>query len=333
MNSNLLRFPIRKFLLAAACASAFSTAAWSTEKVCLSVTIDDLPVATRSRDMAVWQRTTDALLKTLTERKVPGIGFAIEGRLYENGKLVDARVDLLRQWLKAGMELGNHSFSHPSLNGMGAPTPGGMDAGEYLADVLKGENVLRGLVEKSGQKLVYFRHPYLHTGRDAETRATVNQGLSKLGYTIAPVSIDNDEWMFAFAYEHALQGGNKELADKVHTDYLVYMEKVIDYWMEQSIRIVGRPMSHILLIHANQLNARALGALLDMVEKRKLPLCTLAEAMKDPAYKSPDQFFGAGGISWIHRWAITRKMPKSTYEGEPSPPQYVKDLQRQSQGS
>ena len=77
----------------------------------------------------------------------------------------------------------------------------------------------------------------------------------------------------------------------------------------------------------------ALGALLDMVEKRKLPLCTLAEALQDPAYKSEDQFFGAGGISWIHRWAVTRKMPKSTYEGEPSPPQYVKELQRQSQGS
>jgi peptidoglycan/xylan/chitin deacetylase (PgdA/CDA1 family) len=325
MNSTSRRFrsvSLHAILTSLLALASVSLPALGADRQCLSVTIDDLPVATRSTDMAVWQQTTTALLTTLTERRVPGIGFAIEGRLYEDGKLVQARVDLLRQWLKAGMELGNHSFSHPSLNKMGA--------NEYLADVLKGETVLREVVEKSGRKLVYFRHPFLHTGRDADTRATVTQGLSKLGYTIAPVSIDNDEWMFAFAYEQALQSGDKALAEKIHADYLTYMERVIDYWLEQAERIVGRPISHILLIHANQLNARALGALLDMAEKRKLPLCTLAEALKDPAYKSEDQFFGAGGISWIHRWALTRKMPKETYAGEPVPPDYVKAMQRQS---
>lgn len=290
----------------------------AADRTCLAVTIDDLPVATRSRDLAVWQRTTTALLKTLNDRRVPATGFAIEGRLYDDGKVVEARIDLLRQWLKAGMDLGNHTFSHPSLNSMSAEA--------YLADALKGEAILRSEVEKSGRKLVYFRHPFLHTGRDEATRSASRQGLAKLGYVIAPVSIDNDEWMFAFAYEQALVREDKAQADKIRADYLVYMEGVVDYWLQQAQRIVGRPMSHILLIHANQLNAVALGDLLTIIEKRSLPFCTLAEAMKDPAYQSDDQFFGAGGISWIHRWGLTRKLPKETYAGEPVTPDYVRKL-------
>ena len=303
------------FLAAFLCVCAPASAA---DRTCLAVTIDDLPVVTRSRDMAVWQRTTTALLKTLTDRRVPATGFAIEGRLYDNGAVVEERVDFLRQWLKAGMDLGNHTFSHQSLNSIPAEA--------WLADAAKGEAVLRGVVEKSGRKLVYFRHPYLHTGRDEATRSASREGLAKLGYVIAPVSIDNDEWMFAFAYEQALMRDDKALADKIRVDYLAYMANVVDYWLQQAQRIVGRPMSHILLIHANQLNAVALGDLLDIVEKRGLPFCPLAEAMKDPAWQSDDQFFGAGGISWIHRWGLTRKLPKETYAGEPAPPEYVKKL-------
>lgn len=310
------RLAVRCALLAAAFCVVQPVSA--ADRVCLAVTIDDLPVATRSSDMAVWTRTTDALLKTLTERRVPATGFAIQGRLYENGALVDARVDLLRQWLQAGMDLGNHTYSHQSLNGMTA------DA--WLADAAKSADVLRGVIEKAGKKLVYFRHPFLHTGRDEATRDASRQGLAKLGYVIAPVSIDNDEWMFAFAYEQALLRGDAALADRIRADYLAYMANVIDYWLLQAERIVGRPMSHILLIHANQLNAVALGDVLDIVAKRGLPICPLAEALRDPVWQSDDRFFGAGGISWIHRWGLTRKLPKETYAGEPAAPEYVKKL-------
>jgi len=56
---------------------------------------------------------TAAALKT---GQVPAVGFVNEATALREGKLDPARVELLRSWLKAGFELGNHTASHPSLN-------------------------------------------------------------------------------------------------------------------------------------------------------------------------------------------------------------------------
>jgi len=37
---------------------------------------------------------------------------------------------------------------------------------------------------------------------------------------------------------------------------------------------------------------------------------------------------GAGGITWIHRWALTRGVDASMYRGEPETPGYVLELTR-----
>ena len=95
-------------------------------------------------------------------------------------------------WLDAGFELGNHSYSHPDFH----TTP----LESFEADVLKGEAVLRPLLKSRGMEPRFFRHPFLHTGRDLETRARFEQFLADHGYRVAPVTIDNDEYIFAAAY-------------------------------------------------------------------------------------------------------------------------------------
>jgi hypothetical protein len=41
-----------------------------------------------------------------------------------------------------------------------------------------------------------------------------------------------------------------------------------------------------------------------MIERRGYRWVTLGEAMKDPAYKTPDDFVGTNGPSWLHRWRV-----------------------------
>src|SRR4029453_7210146 len=75
----------------------------------IAVTIDDLPTASvLGNDLGAAQRITADLLAALTRNTAPGIGFVNEGKLRSGGRGDPRRVALLRQWLDAGIELGNH---------------------------------------------------------------------------------------------------------------------------------------------------------------------------------------------------------------------------------
>jgi hypothetical protein len=60
--------------------------------------------------------------------------------------------------------------------------------------------------------------------------------------------------------------------------------------------------------------------LLGMFRRRGYSFVTLSAALADPAYRSPDEYAGRNGFSWIHRWSRTKGMAP---QGEPDPPQWV----------
>ena len=82
----------------------------------------------------------------------------------------------------------------------------------------------------------------------------------------------------------------------------------------------------MLLVHANRLNADHLDDVVKRLRSRGYTFVSLAEAIADPAYSSEDRYTGAGGISWMHRWSLTRGMPAETYRGEPTTPEWVQEL-------
>src|ERR1700690_3701308 len=85
----------------------------------IAVTIDDLPAGNASSmPAAEITEMTTKLLAALREQKIPAVGFVNERKLYRLGE-VDERIKALDMWLEAGFELGNHTFSHTSLNKAG----------------------------------------------------------------------------------------------------------------------------------------------------------------------------------------------------------------------
>src|SRR5215831_19907886 len=107
---------------------AYCVASAQTRQV--AITIDDLP---RGGDggpssLADVSRMTQKLLQPFREQKIPVIGFVNEGR-HQLG--ATGLRQILDMWLDAGAELGNHSYSHPSLNNVPLES--------YTADILKGE--------------------------------------------------------------------------------------------------------------------------------------------------------------------------------------------------
>ncbi len=290
---------------------------WQPPPRTIAITIDDLPTASVLGDeIQAAERTTTDLVAALQRHRVPAIGFVNERKLQPSGMVEPRRVALLERWLDAGLELGNHTYSHPDLHGTPLPA--------FTKEVVLGEAVTRRLLASRGKKPAYFRHPFLHTGRSLETKRSFEKFLGEHGYRVAPVSVDNYDYMFAAAYDRAGARGAAE-QQKIATEYVDYMRAVVDYYEQQSVKIVGREIAQILLLHANALNAATFDVLAAMLQSRGYRFVSLSEALRDPVYASRDEYIGPAGITWLHRWALTKGNGGSTFAGEPAVPGWIEN--------
>lgn len=281
----------------------------------IAFTIDDLPVVSTRQDIQNRQEITKKLLKHLADHEIPAVGFVNENNLYrEEGECDQQQVDLLKMWLDAGLELGNHTFSHTSLHKITVE--------EFQQQMIKGETITNELLLAKHKKMRYFRHPYLHTGTSLDTKADMDKFFSEKGYIVAPVTIDFEDYVFSSAYDRAFDKGDRKLMRRIGKAYVEYMDKMTAYWERQSRHIFGREISQILLIHANFINSDYLDDVAERFEKRGYRTITLEEALKDPAYREPDLFTGDVGISWLHRWAI-KKGGGNVLANEPKIPLFV----------
>lgn len=309
----------------------------------LVLTFDDLPYqgpsATFSRDdrfdIPSLRSMNQDLVSALQQANAPAIGFVNEGKLKGKGGTQSAERDaLLEIWLEAGLELGNHSYSHQSIHQI--------PLDEYQADILRGEVTTKRLAKKWGQQAPrFFRHPFLHTGRTPEIKNGLVDFLHHHGYRVAPVTTDNAEWIFAKAYALALtqdketqtadeNAGTGPLAPRVKTEYLDYMMARAVYSERQSRELLDREVPQILLLHDNRLNADAITELIARYQARGYRLIDLATALEDPAFERPDGYLGPAGISWIERWAFAENredvQDKSFFRDHPETAQWILDL-------
>lgn len=280
----------------------------------VAITIDDLPAVAVSAS-SNWASVTDRLLATLRRHAVPAVGFVNETKLYVNGTLDSSRVALLEAWLAAGHELGNHTFAHRSAH----TTP----LTEYVDGIARGEVVTRALATRAGRPYRYFRHPQLHAGRSLAYRRGVEDFLAARRYTIAPVTVDNQEWVYARAYVVARERQDTMLSRRVVADYLRHMDSAFVYSEGLSRKLFGREIPLVLLIHANELNADHLDALLGRLRMRGYRFALLDSVLADSAYRSADRYVGPAGMSWLIRWAETRGV---AIQNEPREDPYIQQL-------
>jgi peptidoglycan/xylan/chitin deacetylase (PgdA/CDA1 family) len=276
----------------------------------VAITLDDLPVAqsgTRGCEFGSLQMQTLRLITLFLHQKAPLAGFVAPGTCPELAP--EEMRAVLKLWVQAGTELGNETFSGADLNTT--------DPAKYEQEILQADEALRAL---PGGAPRYFRYPLLHTGATAQTRERIARFLSAHGYTIAPVTLDNLDWMFSEVYSDALSHGKMEAMAHVRDDYLPYMESVIDFCEQRTMEVLGREIPQILLLHANRLNADMGADVLAALKKRGYHFIALGEALQDPAYQQPEKYVGPEGLSWIQRWSLTKGMPD---KAEPKAPTWL----------
>ncbi|HMB53354.1 MAG TPA: polysaccharide deacetylase family protein, partial [Thermoanaerobaculia bacterium] len=173
----------------------------------IAITFDDLPAGSVLRpDADGMRQILLPIVEACTARSIPAIGFVNENKLEVDGKVEPARRELLAEWLEAGLALGNHSYSHPDLH----HTP----TADYLEDVARGEVETRALLAARGEELAWFRHPFLHTGRSLEAKRAVLRFLAERGVAEAPVTVDNDDYLFAAAWDRAAERGDEAMQQR-----------------------------------------------------------------------------------------------------------------------
>lgn len=277
----------------------------------IAVTFDDLPATHGNLEKMSY--ITTRLLSSIKVNNIPAIGFVNESKLFVRGEM-DARVALLQMWLDAGLELGNHTFSHISIDAASLAA--------YQEDLIRGETVTRMLLREKGMKLRYFRHPQLRTGPTPEYKKALDKFLAERGYTIAPVTIDNNEYIFADVYAKAKARGDQKTMKRVVDAYLPYMEEIFAFFEKLSVDSLGYEVKQTLLLHANELNADHFDDLVRMMKRRGYTFITLDEALKDKAYTLPDAQVKKG-LSWLHRWMLAKGIPMRP---EPSEPEFITQL-------
>jgi peptidoglycan/xylan/chitin deacetylase (PgdA/CDA1 family) len=281
----------------------------------VAITIDDGP-AVGGRELADFQKITAGLIANFSAEKVPVTMFVNERQLNVQGER-DARAEVLVKWLDAGLDLANHAYSHPSLNRTLLR--------DFQDDVIRGEVIMRPLLQARGKKLEWFRYPYLHSGETAEIHQGIMNFLEERHYRVAHVTVDYADYSFAGAYSSELKGGRVETAEKIKQAYLDQVDAGFEYAEKASQELYGYEIPQILLIHCNELNSVSLRDSIARMRKRGYSFISLDEATKDPAYQRADSFAGNGG-SWLSRTA--RLIDKKIQAVQPRFPQWITDLPR-----
>lgn len=290
---------LRRALVAISLSLASTSAAHAGS---VAMTFDDLPVSGPDISSADAVVLTDTLLAGFAREQWPVTGFVNEGQ-FEDPNDVPLGTALLARWLDAGCDLGNHGYSHVSLN----VTP--IDA--YIADVARGEIVTAALLGARGRSEKWFRYPYLETGLTADIRRRFAAWLVAHGYDVAPVTMENSDWQFSEPYDDALRRGDLTGARDIRAAYLRYTGKIVPWYRKAGRALLGREPAFVFLLHANQLNADSMDALARILRRQHLRPVTLAQAMRDPAYRIADNYVGPDGETWLERWSqsMRRSLP------------------------
>ncbi|MEL6523914.1 MAG: polysaccharide deacetylase family protein, partial [Pseudomonadota bacterium] len=219
----------------------------------------------------------------LAEFDVTATGFAVGGQINWRSRRA------LKAFFDAGHTVGNHSWSHPDYGAISVET--------FREETRRTHEALERWI---GTKR-FYRFPYLREGESEAAKGAADQVLADLGYVNAPVTIDTNDWSYNEKYLDALDRGDEQTAAKIVADYIAHLKERTLHFEAMAQDVLARDVSHILLLHMNQINADHLPTLLEWYVEEGWAFVTLETAMEDPLYEMPDLYVGSRGLSQIER--------------------------------
>jgi peptidoglycan/xylan/chitin deacetylase (PgdA/CDA1 family) len=227
--------------------------------------------------------------------------------LFAQGAQVDtqAGMALLKRWQDAGHIIGNHTYSHLSINDI--------DVKQFEQDTLKNEKLLQSFT--NFKKL--FRFPYLKEGDTLAKRDEFRTFLHNHGYQNGSVTIDASDWYISDRLEKRLAQNPKADITLYRDYYLQHIWNRAQYYDGLAKAVLGKSPNHTLLVHHNLLNALFLGEVIQMFKDKGWQVINADKAFQDPIFKIMPNTLPAGeSLIWALAKQKGRYDDKLRYPGE-----------------
>jgi peptidoglycan/xylan/chitin deacetylase (PgdA/CDA1 family) len=218
---------------------------------------------------------------------------------------------VLKEWRSAGYMLGNHTYSHMSLNDNTVES--------FEKDIAKNERVLQSLM--GNEDWHWFRYPFLWEGDTLEKRNEVRAYLKEHGYRVAQVTLDFEDYAWNAPYARCVAKNDQKSIEWLKASYLSTAGQYIEADQKMSQVVFGRDVKHVMLLHLGGFDAVMLPQLLDLLKQKGFKLVTLQEAESDPAYQSnPNAALKYGGT------LLEQAIEAQHLKYPPVPPKPMKEL-------
>ena len=237
----------------------------------VAITFDDLPLNGALPPEQTAINVIDKILSVLKNNQLYNTYGFVNGSKVND---IESGTDILHKWVNEHQALGNHTFSHLDLSKI--------ETEAYIEDIKKNHNLLSSITNPTSVK--YFSYPYLAEGNTQEKRDNVRSYLFANKFSIAQVSMDFFEYLWAPAYIRCIQKGDARAIKWLRKSYLEQVVNSITISHELSELLFGRDIQYILLLHANAFTAMMLEELIVTMKHHNVNFISLQEALSDSIY-------------------------------------------------
>ena len=239
----------------------------------IALTWDDLPAHSTLPQGETRVEIGRKLIETMNAVHLPPVYGFVNGVQLEREP---ASAPMLKDWREAGFLLGNHTWSHMTLNSS--------SLADWEADLLKNEPVLQE--SAAGTDWHWLRFPNLAEGDTPEKRSDTRKFLAAHGYKIAAVTMSFGDYMWNEPYARCVAKSDTTAIARLETSYLDAAAADADFRRAMAKAISGHDIPYILLMHVGAFDARMLPRLLKLYRGNGFTFITLEEAQRDPFYAS-----------------------------------------------
>ena len=249
----------------------------------VALTFDDLPAAGSLPAGDKRSRIATTLTAELKANHLKGTYGFVNAVKLENDP--DAQ-QALRIWVIAGMNIGNHTWSHPSINS------GSVEAFEH--EIERNKAALAQYA--GGRDWHWFRYPFLWEGETLEKRHAVRAYLSEHGYRVAQVTLDFEDYAWNDAYARCVAKQDETAIAWLRQSYLENAAEYIRMGREEERIAFGHEIPNVLLLHATAFTTLMLPDLIDQLRKEGFRFAPLTKVEKNASYaQDPDAALQYGG--------------------------------------
>ncbi len=277
--------PLRmKHLLCSAVATVLLTIAAALTAVnasaqAVALTFDDGPNL-QTTPLMTPQERNQSILDTLARHQIKAALFVTAN----NGAITPEGLLLAKAWGQAGHAIGNHTMSHLDLNS------DQITLAQYEQEVLDCDQIIQGLPRYHK----WFRYTYLRQGNTPEKRDGMRNFLIDHGYRNAYVSLDTSDWRLNEKLIEVLKKNDKADLTPIKTAYLSHIKQRALAYRDLSMRLQGRDIAQVILLHHNLINALWLDDAIRQFQDMGWHFVSPEVAFADPVYQLDPERLAAG---------------------------------------